>query len=111
MAVRVQRTPMRASTHRGITRAILILGGIAGVLTAIIISNVAGLLVAPAAWFIFLNALQVWYPEPAIDEWDKLPRHVRVAMVKDAHPAALALGGHDRDLEIRRLWTRRIRGR
>ena len=64
---------------------------------------------APLAWFILFYSLQVWYPEPAIDEWDKVPRGVRLEMVSVGHPAAFTLGKYDRDPEIRKLWNRTLR--
>lgn len=67
-----------------------------------------GLIVAPLTWLILFKSLQMWQPEPAIDEWDKFPKEVRIAMLQAVHPAALQLARYDRDTEVQGLWRRTL---
>lgn len=111
MGVLIQRTPLRTSTYRGGRTAIWIICCVAGLVTAIATANFGGLILAPMLLFCLLNAYQVWYPEPALDEWDKIPRSDRIAMIKAWHPAAMQLGRYDRDWEIKTVWSRMMRGK
>ena len=109
MAIRVQRTPMRASTFRGLQIGIWVSGAVAGAGTALVFGNLALLLVAPMVWFILFSSIQLWYAEPALDEWDKVPAKVRMEMVRVGHPAAFTLAQYDRDPDVRRLWQKTLR--
>ncbi|MDP9696129.1 UNVERIFIED_ORG: hypothetical protein J2X79_003708 [Arthrobacter globiformis] len=111
MGVLVQRTPVRAATYRGVRTAIWVISCGAGLVTAIATASFGGLILAPMLLFCLLYACQVYYPEPALDEWDKIPRIDRIAMIKAWHPAAIQLGRYDRDWEIKTIWSRTMRGK
>jgi len=100
---------MRASTFRGLQIGIWVIGGVAALITAIAMRHFGGLIAAPFAWFILFYSLQVWYAEPALDEWDKIPTDVRMHMVRVGHPAAFTLAQYDRDPSIRKLWFKTLR--
>ena len=111
MAVYFQRTPLRASTYRGLQVGSLVVGVASGLFAAALSASWGGLILVPAIWFILLYSLRVWYAEPAIDEWDKIPREVRIAMLNARHAAALQLGEYDRDRDVRKLWRTILFGR
>lgn len=111
MGVLIDRTPVRAATYRGVCTAIWVISCGAGLVTSIATASFGGLILAPMLLFWFLNVWQVYYPEPALDEWDKIPRIDRIALIKACHPAAMQLGEYDRDWEIKRIWSRTMRGK
>ncbi|NUU30131.1 hypothetical protein [Arthrobacter sp. C9C5] len=111
MGVLIQRTPMRTSTYRGVRTAIWVTSCGAGLITAIAMASFGGLILAPMLLFALLYAYQVYYPEPALDAWDRIPSSDRIAMIKAWHPAAMELGRYDRDWEIKKVWSRTMRGK
>lgn len=111
MGVLVQRTPMRTSTYRGVRTAIWVTSCGAGLITAIAMGSFQGLGLAPMLLIVLLNPYRLYYPEPALDEWDKIPRSDRISLIKGWHPAAMELGRYDRDWEIKKVWSRTMRGK
>lgn len=111
MGILIQRTPVRTSTYRGVRTAIWVISCGAGLIAAIATASFGGLILAPGLLISLLYGYQVYYPEPALDEWDKIPRSDRIAMIKDWHPAAMQLGRYDRDWEIKTVWSRTMRGK
>lgn len=108
MAVYVARAPIRASTYRGLSVTIGVLGVVAGIVTAFF--WVWGLLVVPImVWIVLGPPIRNWYPEPAIDKWDELPKEVRSEMVRRhqhiliANGQVVNLGLKDRDPDVREL--------
>ena len=105
----VQRTPIRASTSRALRIGVFVMGAVAAIIAVAATQHWGGLIAAPIAWFILLYSLTVYVPEPALDDWDKIPRDVRLQMVRIGHPAAFTLAQYDRDPEIKRLWWKTLR--
>lgn len=108
MAVSFPREPIRASTYRWLSITIGVLGGVAGLVAAFF--SIWGLLMAPiAVWVILGLSIRVYYPEPAIDKWDELPKDVRLELVRRfqhlliANGQVVDLGRKDRDPEVRQL--------
>ena len=102
MAISFQRSPLRAATYRALQIGVWSVGTLAGVITAIAAASWGGLILAPLLWFSLFYGLQVYYPEPALDEWDSLPKATRIALLDAFHPGAMKLAEHDKDPEVRR---------
>lgn len=103
MSVLVARQPVRVATYRALQIGVWCVGAIAAVVTAIATGSWSLLLLAPFLWFgLFYGLRGNYYPEPALDEWDSLPKATRIALVDTLHPAAVQLAAHDKDSEVRR---------
>ena len=104
MAVSVQRTPIRVSTYQTIRKVIWFGGAAIGAIAAVGFGEWTGLFAALPAWLIAFYVFSLQYPEPALDEWDKIPKEQRLAMVKMMHPSAMQLAEYDRDREVKEAW-------
>lgn len=109
MAVYVSRTPVRTSTYRNASIAVAALGAIAGVISAIFWGWPSLVILPIVVWLILGLSLQQWYPEPAIDRWDQLPKEVRLQLIRQHQHTLVAngqivnLGLKDHDPEVRQL--------
>lgn len=126
MAVSFLRQPIRASTYRGLSITVGVLGAAAGVVTAFF--WIWGLLAVPIiVWMVLGLPIRNWYPEPAIDKWDELPKEARLELVRRhqhilfVNGQVVNLGLKDRDPEVQeaarerdreaRKWEREARRR
>jgi len=109
MSVLIARTPVRVATYRVLQIGALCVGAIAAVVTAIATGSLSYLLLAPVIWFALFYGLREYYPEPALDEWDSLPKATRIALLDTLDPAAVQLAAHDKDSEVRRYHRAMLR--
>lgn len=82
---------------------IWVVGGVIAIVVMIATRNFVGVFAAPIAWFIGFYSSSVYYPEPALDEWDKLPKETRIGLIRAGNSQAWHLASFDKDMEVRGL--------